>query len=150
MLDTTLGNGDSAVTLIKDLQAKGYQVEIRGVVAHDLKSELGVDRRFSRSLDAMAMVVTSPKKYALMSMERSLGRGSVQPVSGECQVTGRRRRYGTAVQPLPPPTGSATIHFLSRMVVEQAQTTADTLRYATRLKGLDHAPAPSSSTSQAP
>jgi predicted ABC-type ATPase len=52
ILDTTLGNGDSAVTLIKDLQAKGYQVEIRGVVAHELESELGVDRRFSRSLDA--------------------------------------------------------------------------------------------------
>lgn len=52
ILDTTLGNGESAVTLIKDLQAKGYQVEIRGVAAHELESELGVDRRFSRSLDA--------------------------------------------------------------------------------------------------
>ncbi|WP_369038654.1 zeta toxin family protein [Stenotrophomonas maltophilia] len=52
ILDTTLGNGDSAVTLIKDLQAKGYDVEIRGVVAHRLESELGVDARFSSSLDS--------------------------------------------------------------------------------------------------
>lgn len=51
ILDTTLGNGDSAVTLIKDLQTKGYDVEIRGVVAHRLESELGVDARFSNSLD---------------------------------------------------------------------------------------------------
>ncbi|TGW17294.1 toxin [Stenotrophomonas maltophilia] len=52
ILDTTLGNGDSAITLIKDLQAKGYDVEIRGVVAHRLESELGVDARFSNSLDS--------------------------------------------------------------------------------------------------
>lgn len=51
IIDTTLGNGDSAITLIKDLQAKGYEVEIRGVVAHRLESELGVDARFSDSLD---------------------------------------------------------------------------------------------------
>lgn len=52
ILDTTLGNGDSAVTLIKDLQAKGYDVEIRGVVAHRLESELGVDARFADSLNS--------------------------------------------------------------------------------------------------
>ncbi|HGM4734950.1 TPA: zeta toxin family protein [Stenotrophomonas maltophilia] len=52
ILDTTLGNGDSAVSLIKDLQANGYDVEIRGVVAHRLESELGVDARFSNSLDS--------------------------------------------------------------------------------------------------
>ncbi|MFG6086115.1 zeta toxin family protein [Stenotrophomonas indicatrix] len=52
ILDTTLGNGDSAVTLIKDLQSKGYDVEIRGVVAHRLESELGVDARFSNSVDS--------------------------------------------------------------------------------------------------
>lgn len=51
ILDTTLGNGDSAVTLIKDLQAKGYVVEVRGVVAHRLESELGVDARFTGSID---------------------------------------------------------------------------------------------------
>lgn len=51
ILDTTLGNGDSAVALIKDLQANGYEVEIRGVVAHRLESELGVDGRFSDSLE---------------------------------------------------------------------------------------------------
>lgn len=52
ILDTTLGNGDSAVSLIKDLQANGYDVEMRGVVAHRLESELGVDARFSNSLDS--------------------------------------------------------------------------------------------------
>ena len=53
ILDTTLGNGDSAVALIKDLRANGYEVEIRGVVAHRLESELGVDGRFSDSLDTI-------------------------------------------------------------------------------------------------
>lgn len=52
ILDTTLGNSDSAVSLIRDLQANGYDVEIRGVVAHRLESELGVDARFSNSLDS--------------------------------------------------------------------------------------------------
>ena len=51
ILDTTLGNGDSAVALIRDLRAKGYEVEVRGVVAHRLESELGVDRRFTSDLD---------------------------------------------------------------------------------------------------
>ena len=55
ILDTTLGNGDSAVALIKDLQANGYEVEIRGVVAHRLESELGVDGRFSDSLDTKGL-----------------------------------------------------------------------------------------------
>ncbi|QII28830.1 toxin [Stenotrophomonas maltophilia] len=51
ILDTTLGNGDSAIKLIKGLQAKGYDVEIRGVVAHRLESELGVEGRFTKSMD---------------------------------------------------------------------------------------------------
>jgi len=51
ILDTTLGNGDSAIKLMKDLQAKGYDVEIRGVVAHRLESELGVEGRFTKSMD---------------------------------------------------------------------------------------------------
>lgn len=37
--------------MIRDLQANGYEVEIRGVVAHRLESELGVDRRFTSDLD---------------------------------------------------------------------------------------------------
>lgn len=52
ILDTTLANADSAVTLIKSLQKEEYDVEIRGVVAHRLESELGVDARFSTSLDS--------------------------------------------------------------------------------------------------
>jgi len=52
ILDTTLCNGDSAVSLIKELQAKGHDVEVRGVVAHRLESELGVESRFTDSLDS--------------------------------------------------------------------------------------------------
>jgi len=51
ILDSTLGNSDSAVQLIKDLQDKHYDVEVRGVVAHRLESELGVDRRFTTQLN---------------------------------------------------------------------------------------------------
>lgn len=51
LIDTTLGNGESAVSLIKNLLANGYEIEIRGVVAHRLESELGVDGRFTTSLD---------------------------------------------------------------------------------------------------
>jgi predicted ABC-type ATPase len=35
IIDTTLGNGNSAVDMIKELQAKGYEVEVRAVVAHE-------------------------------------------------------------------------------------------------------------------
>jgi Zeta toxin len=51
IIDTTLGNGNSAVDTIKELQGKGYDVEIRAVAAHRLESELGVNGRFSESLD---------------------------------------------------------------------------------------------------
>ena len=52
IFDTTLSNGPWTTDLIKDLQAKGYEIEVRVVAAHKLESELGVDQRFSRSLDA--------------------------------------------------------------------------------------------------
>jgi len=51
IIDTTLGNGNSAVDMIKELQAKGYDVEVRAVVAHRLESELGVDKRFADKLN---------------------------------------------------------------------------------------------------
>ena len=51
IVDTTLGNGNSAVKLVKELQSKGYDVEIRGLVAHSLESELGVDTRFGERFD---------------------------------------------------------------------------------------------------
>ena len=51
IIDTTLGNGNSAVDMIKELQAKGYDVEVRSVVAHRLESELGVDKRFADKLN---------------------------------------------------------------------------------------------------
>lgn len=51
IIDTTLGNGDSAVTMIKDLQLKGYDVEVRAMATHRLESEVGVDERFTKSLD---------------------------------------------------------------------------------------------------
>ncbi len=51
ILDTTLADGEKAVALVKDLQAKGYEVEIRAMATHRLESELGVDERFSNSLE---------------------------------------------------------------------------------------------------
>ncbi|NYE27384.1 outer membrane lipoprotein SlyB [Rhodanobacter sp. K2T2] len=51
IFDTTLSNGQWTSELIKDLQAKGYDVEVRAVAAHKLESEHGVDSRFSRALD---------------------------------------------------------------------------------------------------
>lgn len=51
IIDTTLGNGDAAVAMVKSLQDKGYQVEIRAMATHRLQSEVGVDGRFTRSLD---------------------------------------------------------------------------------------------------
>ncbi len=51
VFDTTLSNGPWTSELIKDLQAKGYDVEVRAVATHKLESEHGVDSRFSGSLD---------------------------------------------------------------------------------------------------
>ncbi|MFA0925090.1 zeta toxin family protein, partial [Xanthomonas fragariae] len=51
IFDTTLSNGEWSANLIKDLQARGYDVEVRAMAAHKLESELGVDNRFSRQLD---------------------------------------------------------------------------------------------------
>ena len=51
IIDTTLANGDHAVTLINHLQASGYDVEVRAMATHQLESELGVDQRFTRSVD---------------------------------------------------------------------------------------------------
>ena len=51
ILDTTLADGDKAVAMVKELQAKGYEVEIRAMATHRLESELGVDERFSNSLE---------------------------------------------------------------------------------------------------
>jgi predicted ABC-type ATPase len=39
------------VELIRELQAKGYQVEVRVVAAHRFESELGVDQRFGKGID---------------------------------------------------------------------------------------------------
>ncbi|MEA9556414.1 zeta toxin family protein [Xanthomonas nasturtii] len=51
IFDTTLSKGDSSASLIKDLQSRGYDVEVRVMAAHKLESEHGVDARFSRQLD---------------------------------------------------------------------------------------------------
>ena len=51
IFDTTLSNGQWTADLIKDLQAKGYEVEVRVVAAHKLESELGVDKRFAENLE---------------------------------------------------------------------------------------------------
>lgn len=51
IIDTTLADGEKAVALVKELQANGYEVEIRAIATHRLESELGVDERFSSSLE---------------------------------------------------------------------------------------------------
>lgn len=51
IFDTTLSNGEWAAGLIDDLQAKGYDVEVRAIAAHRLESELGVEKRFTEKLD---------------------------------------------------------------------------------------------------
>jgi predicted ABC-type ATPase len=51
IFDTTLSDGEWSAGLIKDLQARGYEVEIRAMVAHKLESELGVDQRFMKVLE---------------------------------------------------------------------------------------------------
>ncbi|MCC8535725.1 zeta toxin family protein [Xanthomonas axonopodis pv. poinsettiicola] len=51
IFDTTLSNGQWSSELIKDLQSRGYAVEVRAMAAHKLVSEHGVDERFSTSLD---------------------------------------------------------------------------------------------------
>ncbi|MGH8083592.1 MAG: zeta toxin family protein [Lysobacter sp.] len=51
VIDTTLGDGGKAVELVKGLQDAGYKVEIRALATHRLESELGVDARFTGSLD---------------------------------------------------------------------------------------------------
>ena len=39
------------VELIRELQAKGYQVEVRAVASHRFESELGVDQRFGKGIE---------------------------------------------------------------------------------------------------
>ncbi|MEA0950134.1 zeta toxin family protein [Xanthomonas campestris pv. campestris] len=51
IFDTTLSNGQWSAELIKDLQSRGYDVEVRAMAAHKLESEHGVDSRFSQQLD---------------------------------------------------------------------------------------------------
>ncbi|MET3146826.1 zeta toxin family protein [Xanthomonas phaseoli] len=51
IFDTTLSNGQWSSELIKDLQSRGYTVEVRAMAAHKLESEHGVDSRFSQQLD---------------------------------------------------------------------------------------------------
>nr|WP_235578081.1 zeta toxin family protein [Pseudoxanthomonas sp. Root630] len=51
IFDTTLSNGEWSSDLISDMQAKGYEVEIRVVASPKLESELGVDKRFAEKLD---------------------------------------------------------------------------------------------------
>ena len=50
IFDTTLSNGPWSAELIRDLQARGYDVEVRVVAAHKLESDLGVEQRYGRSL----------------------------------------------------------------------------------------------------
>lgn len=51
IVDTTLGNAKPATQMIRELQAAGYEVEVRAVATHRLESEHGVDERFTRNID---------------------------------------------------------------------------------------------------
>lgn len=51
IFDTTLSNGEWASQFVRDLQARGYEVEVRAIAAHRLESELGVDERFAKQFD---------------------------------------------------------------------------------------------------
>lgn len=51
IFDTTLSNGSWSAELIRDLQAQGYDVEVRVVASPKLESELGVDKRFLDQLN---------------------------------------------------------------------------------------------------
>ncbi|PZO63589.1 MAG: hypothetical protein DI635_08275 [Pseudoxanthomonas suwonensis] len=50
VIDTTLGNAESAKAMINGLRKAGYTLEIRVVAAHRLESELGNDERFTDGL----------------------------------------------------------------------------------------------------
>lgn len=62
IIDTTLGNGDRAVAMIKDLEANGYEVQVRAMATHRLESEVGVDRRFTSSVDKVGYGRYVPSK----------------------------------------------------------------------------------------
>ena len=49
--DTTLSDGPKAVALIQHLKEKGYEVEVRAIATSKIESELGVDQRFTSSVD---------------------------------------------------------------------------------------------------
>jgi len=51
IVDTTLGNAKPATEMIKELQAAGYEVEIRAMATHRLESEHGIDERFTKKID---------------------------------------------------------------------------------------------------
>ena len=51
VFDTTLSDPGKAVALIEHLKDKGYQVEVRAVATSLVESELGVDQRFTGSVD---------------------------------------------------------------------------------------------------
>jgi hypothetical protein len=51
VIDTTLGDGKGAADLIKHLKEKGYEVEVRAIATTSIESELGVDQRFTGSLE---------------------------------------------------------------------------------------------------
>lgn len=84
IIDTTLSNGNDAVALVKELQAKGYDIEIRAIAAHRIESELGVERRFSDRLDIEGHGRYVPETYR-NGVHRDLP-GNLNQVSAETGV----------------------------------------------------------------
>lgn len=50
LIDTTLGNAESAKAMINGLRKAGYMLEIRVIAANRIESELGIDERFTDGL----------------------------------------------------------------------------------------------------
>jgi hypothetical protein len=63
IIDTTLSNGKDAVDLVKGLRDNGYDVEVRAVAAHQIESELGVNKRFSDKFDVDGYGRYVPENY---------------------------------------------------------------------------------------
>jgi predicted ABC-type ATPase len=101
IIDTTLGNGDGAVKLVDLLRKQGYDVEIRAVAAHQLESELGVDRRFTQRLDdegAGRYVTEDYRKQVYRDLPENLNKIKAETGSLSVSSTAKALNFTTAEQ----------------------------------------------------
>lgn len=52
LIDGSMSDAGNSIRTIEALQKKGYEVEVRAISSHWLESELGIDQRFMRQIDA--------------------------------------------------------------------------------------------------